>query len=75
MGVHGCTASSSGAKNGFESTVRAPQGGFAVYSMQLPSVPGTSGGGTYPSSNPSIKDDNVFDLEDLFPDHIIGFGK
>ncbi|KAJ8568377.1 hypothetical protein K7X08_027910 [Anisodus acutangulus] len=75
MGVHGCTASSSGATNGFESTVRAPQGGFAVYSMQLPSVPGTSGGGTYPSSNPSIKDDNVFDLEDLFPDHIIGFGK
>ncbi|MCE0480873.1 hypothetical protein HAX54_038065 [Datura stramonium] len=75
IGVHGCTASSSGAKHGFESTVVAPEGVLPVDSMQLPSIPGTSGGGTYPSLNPSSKDDNIFDLEDLFPDDIIGFGK
>ncbi|KAJ8552078.1 hypothetical protein K7X08_028521 [Anisodus acutangulus] len=38
-------------------------------------VPGTSGSGTRPDSNRSIKDDCIFDLKDLFPDHIIGFGK
>ncbi|XP_016467729.1 uncharacterized protein LOC107790243 isoform X2 [Nicotiana tabacum] len=73
IGVHGCTASSSGAKNGFESTVGAPEAGLSVNSNPLMSIPGTSGGGVYPNFNASIKDDNIFDLEDLFPDHMIGF--
>ncbi|XP_055833476.1 uncharacterized protein LOC129902312 [Solanum dulcamara] len=75
VGVHGCTASSSGTKNGFASTVGAPEGGLSVDSMQLPSIPGSSGSGTYPCWNPSSNDDSIFDLEDLFSDHIFGFGK
>ncbi|XP_060170041.1 uncharacterized protein LOC132600722 [Lycium barbarum] len=75
IGVHGCTASSTGTTNGLERAMGAPEGGFPVDTMQLPSIPGTSGSGTYPGVKTSIKDDNIFDLEDLFPDDIIGFGK
>ncbi|KAJ8552079.1 hypothetical protein K7X08_028522 [Anisodus acutangulus] len=74
-GVDGCTTSSSGAKYDFESAVGAPEGCFSVESMHLQSVVGNSGGRTYPGSNPNIKDDDIYDLEDVFLDHIIGFDK
>ncbi|XP_059315013.1 uncharacterized protein LOC132065583 [Lycium ferocissimum] len=55
MGVHDCIASGSGAKNSFESTMGAPEGGFRVDSLQLPSIPGTNGSGIHPFSNPTIQ--------------------
>ncbi|KAK4709418.1 hypothetical protein R3W88_030343 [Solanum pinnatisectum] len=70
IGVHGCTTSSTVAKNGFVSTMEAPGGGFSVDSMQIPSIPGHIGGGTYPCWEPSSKDDSIFDLEDLYTDHM-----
>ncbi|KAH0777223.1 hypothetical protein KY290_008634 [Solanum tuberosum] len=75
IGLHGCTTSSSVAKNGFVSTMEAPGGGFSVDSMQTPSIPGHIGGGTYPCWEPSSKDDSIFDLEDLYTDHMFGFHK
>ncbi|PHU03498.1 Transcription factor MYB1R1 [Capsicum chinense] len=48
IGVHGCTTSSRGSKDGFTSTMGALVGVFSVDSMQLPSIPDNSGGGTYP---------------------------
>ncbi|XP_006340288.1 uncharacterized protein [Solanum tuberosum] len=71
IGVHGCSV----AKNGFVSTMEAPGGGFSVDSMQIPSIPGHIGGGTYPCWEPSSKDDSIFDLEDLYTDHMFGFHK
>ncbi|XP_075093243.1 uncharacterized protein LOC107778765 isoform X1 [Nicotiana tabacum] len=73
IGVHGCTTSSSGAKNGFESAVGAREAGFSVDSNPLMPIPDTSVSGVYPSFNASIMDNNIFDLEDLFPDQMIGF--
>ncbi|PHT68967.1 hypothetical protein T459_28454 [Capsicum annuum] len=52
-----------------------PEKGFFVHSMQLPSIPGRSGSGTYPCGTSSSKTDNIFDLEGLFPDHMFGLGK
>ncbi|KAH0746921.1 hypothetical protein KY285_008578 [Solanum tuberosum] len=75
IGLHVCTTSSSVAKNGFVSTMEAPGGGFSVDSMQTPSIPGHIGGGTYPCWEPSSKDDSIFDLEDLYTDHMFGFHK
>ncbi|KAF3640354.1 hypothetical protein FXO38_01812 [Capsicum annuum] len=75
IGVHGCKSSSNGYKDVFASTMGALVGGFSVDSMQLPSITGSSSGRTYPCWNPSSMDDKLFDLEDLFPDHIFGPGK
>ncbi|XP_015059145.1 galactose-specific cell agglutination protein gsf2-like isoform X2 [Solanum pennellii] len=75
IGVRGCTTSSSVARNDFASTMEAPGEGFSVDSMQMPSIPGHIGGGTYPCWEPSSKEDSIFDLEDLYTDHMFGFHK
>ncbi|KAM3303298.1 hypothetical protein P3S67_014328 [Capsicum chacoense] len=75
IGVHGCKSSSNGYKDVFASTMGALVEGFSVDSMQLPSITGSSSCRIYPCWNPSSMDDKLFDLEDLFPDHIFGLGK
>ncbi|XP_004251428.2 uncharacterized protein [Solanum lycopersicum] len=75
IGVRGCTTSSSVARNDFASTMEAPGEGFSVDSMQMPSIPDHIGGGTYPCWEPSSKEDSIFDLEDLYTDHMFGFHK
>ncbi|PHT34866.1 hypothetical protein CQW23_26666 [Capsicum baccatum] len=69
----GCTVFRSSDEDGFASTMGVLEEGFFVDSVQLSSIPRSSSGGTNPYWNPSGMDDNIFDLEDLFPDEAYYF--